>query len=63
MASGIDAAPPELLSLFIRQVPMISLVEHAVCKGAARANRKEVAFEARTIRIDIINSRTLFYED
>lgn len=46
VTSGIDTSPPQLLSLLIRQVPTIALIENTISEGAAGADREQIALEA-----------------
>ena len=59
VTSSINAAPAELLSLGVCQVPTVALVEHTVRKCTARADREEVTLQARSVGIDVKDSRAL----
>jgi len=49
MTSSVDTPSAKLLSLFVGQIPMVSLIQHTISEGASRANRKQIAFETRSI--------------
>jgi hypothetical protein len=49
MTSGVDTPSAKLLCLFVGQIPMVSLIQHTIGEGASRANRKQIAFETRSI--------------
>ena len=59
MTSRVDTPSAELLCLFVGQIPMVSLIQHTIGEGASRANRKEIAFETRSIWINIEDGRAL----
>ena len=56
---SIDTPPAKLERLIVRQVPVVSLVEDTVGKGATRTHREEIAFEPCTIRVYVEDSRAL----
>jgi len=43
VTGGVDAPPTKLLSLLVRQVPPVALVENAIRECAARAHGEQVA--------------------
>ena len=59
VTSSVDAAPAQFLSLLIRQVPLVTLVEYTICEGATRANGEQVTLQASTVRVDIEDGRAL----
>jgi hypothetical protein len=60
VASSVDAPPTKFLSLRVRQVPPVALVENAIRECAARAHREQVTLQTRAIRIDIEDGRASF---
>lgn len=59
VASGVDAAPRELVRFRRGELPAVPLVEDAVGVRAARAHGEKVALEARAIGVDIVYGRAL----
>ena len=54
MTSSVDTPPSQFLGIFVRQVPVVSLVQNTIRKGTTRPNGEEVSFKSRPIRIDVV---------
>lgn len=50
---GVDAAARQVERLVVLEVPVVTLVEHAVRKRRARADREQVALHARALRVHV----------
>jgi len=47
------------MGLPVSEIPVILLIEDTIGKGRAGANGKDIAFEARAVRVDVVESRSL----
>ena len=49
MSSSVDTPTTKLLCFFVRKIPAVSLVKDTIRKCTSRADREEIAIQARAV--------------